>query len=77
MSFFRIEQAEDEREARHEAIDNLVAEWLEQPADEILDKAGTRLRDEVIEALNERAGAELDRRTDEARLDHYMAQRGL
>jgi len=77
MSFFRIEQEEDEKEDRSAAVDDLVAEWLEQPADWVLDKAGTRLRDEVIERLNELAGEELDERIDESRLDLALARRGI
>ena len=70
MSFFRIEEQEDEREERAEAISNI--------ADELMTEAGIESpTEEDCDFYLEKAEHILDGRIDEARLDHYMAQRGL
>lgn len=70
MSFFRIEEQEDEKEARYEAISNI--------ADELMTQAGTQYPTEAdCDFFLELANTKLDERIDEARLDYYMAQRGL
>ena len=70
MSFFRIEEQEDEREERAEAIDNI--------ADGLMTEAGIECpTEEDCDFYREQAEAILEERIDEARLDYYMAQRGL